>query len=254
MKDYIHDLSEQIAPNLKLFAIILYSFGFVRFLLYYSWYGIDIIHFISLTEILLYTLKEFLRISIFFIGTLFAGTGILILVRFIFRVKYYYSFSLLKEHYKEKKDNVGAFTAIEAMDLFFSWIGAIFVLFGLFEFGVIREDTAYLSAMALFLLTLLVPPYEEKHIVFFSVLLALLIIAGIRGRFDAELGKREDREVSFYYEGKSFDTRGGSEYRFIGETTNNIFFYKNQDSITLIFDKNSIKHYISYPDHTYFIY
>ena len=238
MKDPLTKDSDHIwKVDLKWIALAFYALGFIYSISYYSWFDISIIHYLSLSEILLLSIHEVTRAIVILLFLLvFAGLLYPIFLKRLMGKKTL--FWLKRRHVIEKKKN--KFTELDFTVILYLWFALVVVLIVVVLLGRMNLTNAFFLGVFGFCLPLLMVRDNDQFqpiYLFFSV---LFVMAGLKGAYDAEAIESSEKLVSFVYLENYYNTLHCSQYSFIGETSSTIFLFDNHQEVTLIFDRGDV--------------
>ena len=229
--------------TLPLMILIFYSIGYTFLSIYYSHFRIDIEYYLSITDLLFFSIDLLLTLAI--IG-LVVEIGLILLTSVFYREKE------IEETDKEKRQKIinERETNFEFLSLlilliitvilsyFFDydiyvWI-IFFTLFPIKLINATKNDTSK----------------EDKDIsnvfLFTSLSIILLVISLIYGWREANKIKENNgtifsKEIEFNYINSSYSTTDKGNLIFVGETSNNFFLYDRLKKKTMVFFKNELK-------------
>lgn len=238
----IIDFYKNILP---LIVLIVYALGYIFLTNYYTNFGIDIIYYLSLTDILFFSLGMLITLTIILLIVEF---GLTFLIMIFSKEKN----SEKKDEEKNVKDRAGKSFIKQLVSIL---ILVVIVL-------VLAHFTEYDFYLYTILFTLIpikisssMRAFGEKdkefknfEIIFTGsiVTVILIIVAFLYGNYEAQNVKNIDSDifynkVEFTYEDKEYSTFENDTLVFIGQTTNNIFVYNKQTKKSWVYIKNDLK-------------
>jgi len=240
------DIVSQITRYIPLFSVLSLMFGSISLFAFYHNYGINIISYLELNEIISQTMKDFIVIS--FMGLIYVVSG------------YFLSFTSFGENYKTICSNTSFIKAIISNRPFFI---VVIVLISVITATVItsyrnaiRIDTAQIyTATALLPLILLLtfielnrrshsivkvfPSLETISIVLFSVVVIFMAVTLSFLRHSTLKINDNYLKNSIVIDKKII--KSTPTYYFIGKTKEYVFFFNEKDSVADVFPISTIQ-------------
>lgn len=235
--------------NISLIAIFLYGLGYITLSNYYSRFAIDIVYYVSLTDILFYTITSFIKLAIIVFAYALLSDIIVTYITKLLRIK--------------PKNKLG----IRNLNHIITFLIVIIIGFVLGE----ELYAGFFAITGLILNLELVEKNEqtidetverggsEKYkadgLYFLLILLVpLSFCIGIKNGKDLEHNiyyVETPKIVEFKYNNRFISTRNTENCRFIGETSSYIFIYDVKTKSSLILDKSELQNFICIKNENY---
>lgn len=242
----------EIKDYLPIALLVLYFFGYIYLKLYYLSFGINFEYYISLTDIVFFSVEKILLFSLS-LGLFELFNSILFRVFFLDLIYFWYlklnkkilEFEILRNIVKNKmklrKHWEYAFYMFSALTLNL----LDFFLFDKNDFEtsfVLAFNTAFFFKMV-FLLHLSTSKGRRFGINGFAIFLIVLFAVSMVDyaiRDSKSLKAGEITKFAGFEVGMEQIETGNSDFSLIGETSNYIFIYDHKNKISLIFNKSTI--------------
>jgi hypothetical protein len=224
---------------LPLIVLIIYSLGYVFLSNYYANFGIDIIYYLSLTDILFVSLGILIMLSI---ALLVVDISINLITTFLFNLKKLVSKKKEKENYNRYSFH---FTGL-----------VIFLIFSMVFYNIIEWDFYYYVILLVYIPLKTFRTGDKldgDHYMIIGIILTvvLLVAAFLFGHSQANNLKNSrsiwfSKQTEFNYHGEFYTTFENDKLIFFGETSNNIFIYNTQTKKSNVFYKTDLDNLIFY--------
>jgi len=230
---------------LPLIVLIIYAVGYVFLTNYYANFGIDIIYYLSLTDILFFSLGMLITLAIILFIVEF-GLSFLIMI-----------FSKEKQSVKEDQDeNVKDKAGKSFIKQLVSTFILIVIVFVLAHY---TEYDFYLYTILFTLMPIKISSsmrafgeedkkFQDFEIIFTGsfVTVTLIVVAFLYGNYEAKNVKNINSDIfynkiEFTFENVQYSTFENDTLVFIGQTTDDLFVYNTITKKSTVFIKNNLK-------------
>lgn len=230
---------------LPLIVLIIYAVGYVFLTNYYTNFGIDIIYYLSLTDILFFSLGMLITLAIILFLVEFGLTFILMI------------FS--KEKKTNKKDEEESVKEKVGKSFIQQLVSLLILIVLILVLAHFTEYDFYLYTILFTLMPIKISSSmrafgkEDKKLKDFEIIftgsfvsVTLIIVAFLYGNYEARNVKNIDSDIfynkiEFTYENINYSTFENDTLVFIGQTSNDIFLYNNQTKKSTVYLKNNLK-------------
>lgn len=245
--NWLNNSIKFIKVNFNVLLISIYVISYTNYFIYYGSFNIDIISYVSLTDLLFYPLK--LALGIFFTIIL---TEIILYNAFIFisimiwspYITIKFRFNRYLRRKKElrtrlKKNYYYKYNVHESdFKVFFAFIGFFACIFLKFDIKIILLPSlmVYIALLASFR----EKEYYTVTFIAIIVLLSTMFTTSILGVYKKRYVK-DDFSISFIENNTSISTeKESSSINYLGQTSNYIFLYDIENGTSLIYSKSNI--------------
>jgi len=230
---------------LPLIVLIIYAVGYVFLTNYYANFGIDIIYYLSLTDILFFSLGMLITLAIILFIVEF-GLSFLMMI-----------FSKEKQSDKEDQDED---VKDKAGKSFIKQLVSTFILIVIvFLLAHYTEYDFYLYTILFTLMPIKISSsmrafgeedkkFQDFEIIFTGsfVTVTLIVVAFLYGNYEAKNVKNINSDIfynkiEFTFENVQYSTFENDTLVFIGQTTDDLFVYNTITKKSTVFIKNNLK-------------
>lgn len=243
--DWLNKSIDFVKSNFNVLLIVVYIISYANYYIYYGNFNIDIVSYISLTDLLFYPLK--LALGIFFaiiiidlvLSFAFTFTSIFVWRPYMTLILKTKRFSMRSEESRRRLRKIRHnYTNENDFKEFLAFIGSIACMFLKFDIVIILFPSLIVY-MALLL------GHDEKgyHVtttMAIIVLLGTMLITSVYGVYDKRYLK-DDYSISFIENNTRISTdEESSTINYLGQSSDYIFLYDIEKKTSLIYSKSNI--------------